>query len=98
MLTSLADLVLVHGDVGRIRVYWGVLLQEFVQAFEIRLFQQFFDFECRFVQDDVQILDKMRVGIYLFPVSGEDGNPLVGIVEMTEKFLLFHVDLLVALF
>ena len=98
MFASLADLVLIHGDVGGIRVYRGVLLQEFIQFVEIRLFQQFFDFECRFVQDNVQILDKMRVGIYLFPVSGEDGNPLVGIVEVTEKFLLFHVDLLVTLF
>lgn len=69
MFASLADLVLVHGDVGGIRVYRGVLLQEFIQFVEIRLFQQFFDFECRFVQDNVQILDKMRVGIYLFPVS-----------------------------
>ena len=98
MFASLADLVLIHGDVGGIRVYRGVLLQEFIQFVEIRLFQQFFDFECRFVQDNVQILDKMRVGIYLFPVSGEDGNSLVGVVEVTEKFLLFHVDLLVALF
>ena len=98
MLTSLADLVLVHGDVGGIWVYRGVFLQEFVQFFEIRLFQQFFNFECRFVQNDIQVLDEMRVGIYLFPVSGENGNSFVRIMEMTEKFLLFHVDLLVALF
>ena len=98
MFASFADLILVHGDVGRIRVYRGVLLQEFVQAFEIRLFQKFFNFECRFVQNNIQVLDEMRVGIYLFPVSGENGNSLVRIMEMTEKFLLFHVDLLVALF
>lgn len=36
---------------------------------------------------------------YIFSrLAGENGNSLVGIVEVTKKFLLFHVDLLVALF